>query len=117
WSIHWSALKIAVAIRCGFAGGGGQTDFVMVFLTFAFFGPFRYAPFRVPGYFLAGCFFFAALTGRLLERCFVSAKALVRLSGAVVLGAVVIVAGILMIDTARHNQIEKLTLYDQGEDL
>jgi len=107
--------KILIAIRGGFAGGGEQRDLLMLLLTLACFVPYVTAPFRVPGYFLAGCFFFAALTGRLLERCFVSAKALVRLSGAVVLGAVVIVAGILMIDTARHNQIETLTLYDQGE--
>jgi len=65
---------------------------------------------------LAGCFFFAALTGRLLERCFACYKALVRLGGAGVFAAAVITGSALTIDTARHNQIETLTLCDQGED-
>jgi len=69
----------------------------------------------VPGYFLAGSFFFAALTGRLLVRCFASSKPLIRFGGGVILAAAVITGIAQILDTAHHNQIETLTLCDQGE--
>ena len=69
----------------------------------------------MPGYFLAGSFFFAALTGRLLARCFASSSTLIRFGGAGILAAAVIAGTALILDTARHNQIETLTLCDQGE--
>ena len=116
WPFIRSPSKILVAIRGGFARSNEERDLLLLLLTLACFVPYVTAPFRVPGYFLAGCFFFAALTGRLLERCFACSKALVRLGGAGVFAAAVITGSALTIDTARHNQIETLTLCDQGED-
>ena len=115
WPFIRSPSKILVAIRGGFARSNEERDLLLLLLTLACFVPYVTAPFRVAGYFLAGCFFFAALTGRLLERCFACSKALVRLGGAVVFAAAVITGSALMIDAARHNQIETLTLCDQGE--
>ena len=110
-----SPSKILVAIRAGFARSNEERDLLLLLLTLACFVPYVTAPFRVAGYFLAGCFFFAALTGRLLEHCFACSKALVRLGGAGVFAAAVITGSALMIDTARRNQIETLALCDQGE--
>src|SRR5438093_6599191 len=116
WPFIRSPSTILVAIRGGFARSNEERDLLLLLLTLACFVPYVTAPFRVPGYFLAGCFFFAALTGRLLERCFACSKALVRVGGAGVFAAAVITGSALTIDTARHNQIETLTLCDQGED-
>jgi 4-amino-4-deoxy-L-arabinose transferase-like glycosyltransferase len=107
--------KILVAIRGGFAGGDEERDLLLLLLISACFVPYVSAPFRVPGYFLAGSFFLAALTGRLLARCFASSKTLIRFSGAVIFAAAVITGTALIFETARHNQIETLTLCDQAE--
>jgi 4-amino-4-deoxy-L-arabinose transferase-like glycosyltransferase len=115
WPFIRAPSKILTAIRGGFAGGNEERDLLLLLLTSACFVPYVTAPFRVPGYFLAGCFFLAAMTGRLLERCFVCSKMLIRVVGAGVLAAIVITGSALTIDTARHNQIETLTLCDQGE--
>ena len=115
WPFIRSPSKILVAIRGGFARSKEERDLLLLLLALACFVPYVTAPFRVAGYFLAGCFFFAALTGRLLERCFACSKALVRLGGAGVFAAAVITGSALMIDTARRNQIETLALCDQGE--
>jgi hypothetical protein len=115
WPFLRSPSKIVAAVRGGFAGGNEERDLLLLLLTLACFIPYVTAPFRVPGYFLAGCFFLAALTGRLIARCFACSKALVRLGGAAILAAALITGTALMIDTARHNQIETLTLCDRGE--
>src|SRR5439155_21910947 len=115
WPFIRSPSKILVAIRGGFAGGNEERDLLLLLLILACFVPYVTAPFRVPGYFLASCFFFAALTGRLLERCFICSKALVRFGGAGILAAAVITGTAVMIDMARHNQIETLTLCDAPE--
>jgi hypothetical protein len=88
---------------------------LLLLLILACFVPYVTAPVRVPGYFLAGSFFFAAMTGRLLARCFASPRTLLRLGGAWILAAAVIAGTAVILDTARHNQIETLTLCDQGE--
>ena len=115
WPFIRSPSKILVAIRGGFAGGNEERDLLLLLLILACFVPYVTAPFRVPGYFLASCFFFAALTGRLLERCFICSKALVRFGGAGILAAAVITGTAVMIDMARRNQIETLTLCDAPE--
>jgi hypothetical protein len=114
WPFIRAPSKILMAIRGGFVGHE-ERDLLLPLLTLACFVPYVTAPFRVPGYFLAGCFFFAALTGRLLERCLVCSKALIRFGGVGILAAVGMTGTALMIDTARHNHIETLTLCDQGE--
>ena len=115
WPFIRSPSKIPAAVRGGFASGNEERDLLLLVLALACLIPYLTAPFRVPGYFLAGCFFFAALTGRLLQRCFVCSKALVRFGGAGILAAAVITGTALMINTACHNQIETLTLCDHGE--
>ena len=110
-----SPSKIAAAIRDGFANDNQQRDLLLLLLILACFVPYLIAPFRVPGYFLAGCVFFAALSGRLLERCFVSSKLIVRLGGVGIFAAAVITGTAVMIDTARHNEMETLTLCDSRE--
>src|SRR6266404_6850656 len=47
---------------------GAAWEAYLAAIVFAACGVSVIALMRVPGYFLAGCFFFAALTGRLLQR-------------------------------------------------
>jgi len=115
WPFIRSPSDIVEAIRGGFARSNEERDLLLLLLTLACFVPYITAPFRVPGYFLAGSFFLAALTGRLLARCFASSKPLIRFAGVGIFAAVVITGTALIFDTARHNQIETLTLCDQGE--
>jgi hypothetical protein len=115
WPFIRSPLKIIAAIRGGFVEGDEQRDLLLLLLLLACFVPYVTAPLRVPGYFLAGCFFFAALAGRLLKRCFASSKLVVRLGGAGMFAAAVITGTAVMIDTARHNEIETLTPCDSEE--
>ena len=115
WPFIRSPLKIVTAIRGGFVDGEEQRDLLLLLLILACFVPYVTAPFRVPGYFLAGCYFFAALSGRLLKRCFASSKLVVRLAGVATLAAAIITGTAVMIDVARHNEIETLTLCDSKE--
>jgi 4-amino-4-deoxy-L-arabinose transferase-like glycosyltransferase len=114
WPFIRSPSKIMGAIRGGFARDE-KRDLLLLLLILACFVPYVTAPFRVPGYFLASSFFFAALTGRLLARCFASSKTLIRLGGAGIFAATLITGAALMLDTARHNQVETLTLCDREE--
>jgi hypothetical protein len=115
WPFIRSPSKIAAAIRAGFATSKEERDLLMLGLAFACFVPYLTAGFRVASYFLGGCFFFAALTGRLIERCFASSGTLIRFCGAAILAAVVITGTILMIDIAGHKEIETLTLCGRGD--
>jgi len=115
WPFIRSPSEIVEAIRDGFTRGNEDRDLLLLFLALACFVPYVTAPLRVPGYFLAGSFFFAALTGRLLERCFACSKRVVRLGGVGIFAAAVITGTAVIIDTARHNQIETLTLCDSRE--
>src|SRR5438094_8197518 len=81
WPFIRSPSKILVAIRGGFARSNEERDLLLLLLTLACFVPYVTALFRVPGYFLAGCFFFSALSGLLLGRCFACFKVLVRVVG------------------------------------
>ena len=115
WPFLRSPSGIVEAIRGGFVRGDEERDLLLLFLIAACFVPYVTAPFRVPGYFLGGTFFFAALTGRLLARCFASSSTLFRFGAAGILAATLITGAAVMLDTPRHNQIETLTLCDQGE--
>ena len=115
WPFIRSPLKIVAAIRGGFVDGHEQRDVLLLLLILACFVPYVTAPLRVPGYFLAGCFFFAALSGRLLQRCLECSKLVFRLGGVGIFAAAVITGTAEMIDTARHNEIETLTLCDSRE--
>jgi 4-amino-4-deoxy-L-arabinose transferase-like glycosyltransferase len=115
WPFLRSPSQIVEAIRGGFARGDQERDLLLLLLISACFVPYVTAPFRVPGYFLGGSFFFAALTGRLLARCFASSSTLFRFGAAGIFATTLITGAAVMLDTARHNQIETLTLCDQGE--
>ena len=115
WPFLRSPSEIVEAIRGGFARGDEERDLLLLLLILACFVPYITAPFRVPGYFLGGSFFFAALTGRLLARCFASSRRLIRFGAVGIFATALITGAAVMLDTARHNQIETLTLCDQGE--
>src|SRR5205823_2909614 len=115
WPFLKSPLKIMRVLRGDSVDSRQKSDFDMLVLMTASFVPYLSLPIGVPSYFFGGCFFLAALTGRLLERCFVCSKALVRSGGTGILAVIVVTGSALMIDTARHNQIETLTLCDHGE--
>ena len=115
WPFVRSPSKIFKVIRGGLAGSAEEAGLLLLVLTFACFIPYITAPFRVPGYFLAGAFFLSALTGRLLQRCFSSPGMPVRFFGVAISAAVVITGVAAIVDIARHNQIETLTLCDRGE--
>jgi 4-amino-4-deoxy-L-arabinose transferase-like glycosyltransferase len=115
WPFVRSPLKILAAIRGGFVGGDEERDLLLLLLILACFVPYVTAPLRVPGYFLAGCFFFAPLGGRLLQRCFASSKFVVRLGGAGMFAAAAITGMAVMIESVGHNEIETLTLCDSRE--
>jgi hypothetical protein len=116
WPFVRRPSEIARAMRAGFMRGKKDRDLLMLLLALACFIPYVTALMRVPGYFLAGCFFFAGLTGRLLQRCFVCSKVLVRVGGIVILTVVVATGTAVMIDMARHNQVETLTRCGDRED-
>jgi hypothetical protein len=115
WPFLRSPPQIVEAIRGGFARGDQERDLLLLLLISACFVPYVTAPFRVPGYFLGGSFFFAVLTGRLLARCFGSSSGLIRFGAAGIFATAVVTGAAVMLHTARHNQIETLTLCDQGE--
>jgi hypothetical protein len=112
--VRWP-FKIVAAIRGGFMGGDEERDLLLLLLILACFVPYVTAPLRVPGYFLAGCFFFAAVSGRLLQRCFASSKFVLRMGAAGIFAAAVITGMAVMIDSVGHNEIETLTLCDGKE--
>src|SRR5262249_26736506 len=115
WPFIRSPLKIVTAIRGGFVEGEEQRDLLLLLLVLACLVPYVTAPLRVPGYFLAGCFFFAALSGRLLKRCFASSKLVVRLGGTGVFWAAGITAMAVRIATARGDESAILRLCDSRE--
>ncbi len=88
----------------------------MLILIGVSFVPYIIAPLRVPGYFLASCFFLSILVARLIQRCFAGADRFARLAGAVILSAVIVTGLAAMIQTAAHNQIETLTLCHGRQD-
>jgi 4-amino-4-deoxy-L-arabinose transferase-like glycosyltransferase len=115
WPFIRSPSKIAATVHGGFLGADEERDLLLLLLAVACFVPYVTAPFRVPGYFLASCFFFAALTGRIIARCLASSKAPIRMSGTGILTLIVITGSVLMIEIGRHNEIETLTICEQGK--
>lgn len=107
-ALRWQTIRNA--LRDGFASTNSAADLLLLVLIAASFVPYCIAPLRVPGYFLAGAFFISILIARLIHRCFTSSSKLARAFGIGVILAVVVSGAGAMIDTARHNQIETLTL-------
>jgi 4-amino-4-deoxy-L-arabinose transferase-like glycosyltransferase len=115
WPFVKSPSKIIWALRGNLADWRQEKDFEMLALTAACFVPYLSVPIGVPSYFFGGCFFLSALTGRMLERSFSSSKALLRLGGAAVLAAILVTGALVMIEVAQKNQIETLSLCDDGK--
>ena len=99
--------------------GGGSSDedkdLLLLVLTLAAFVPYVVAPFRVPGYFLAGCVFLSLLTGRLLWRTLSARRLPIRVLGGGILAAMVLVGGLVCFEVGRRDQIETLTLDRAGK--
>jgi len=115
WPFIKSPSKIIQAIRGNLADSRQKTDFTMLVLAAASFVPYLTLSPGVPSYFFGGCFFLSALTGRMLERSFYSSKALLRLGGATVLASILLTGVLVMIGVGQKNQIETLSLCDDGK--
>lgn len=115
WPFLKSPAKILPALRGRPAESAENRDFLMLALTAACFLPYLAAPFRVPGYFLGGCFFLSILMARLVERCLVNPAALPRLLGATLLLAILAAGAGALMETGGRNQIETLALDQTGK--
>jgi hypothetical protein len=114
WPFVKSPSKIVQALRGNLPDRRQEKDFDLLVLTAACFVPYLTQPAGVPGYFFGGCFFLSALTGGMLARFFSSSKALPRLAGAAVLTAILVTGVVVLIEVGQKNQIETLTLCDEG---
>ena len=113
WPFLKSPARVIHALRGDLADGRQQTDFDILVLTAASFVPYLTIPEGVPSYFFGGCFFLSVLTGRMLARSFSSSTAL-RLAGAGVLGTILLSGVLVMLTIGRQNQIETLSLCEDG---
>ncbi|HZR04671.1 MAG TPA: hypothetical protein VFA61_02445 [Candidatus Udaeobacter sp.] len=110
-----SPSKIVRALRGDLPDSRQKNDFDMLLLTAASFAPYLTMSPGVPSYFFGGCFFLSILTGRMLERLFSSSTALPRSGGVGVLTAILITGFMVMIRVGQENQIETLSLCDDGK--
>jgi hypothetical protein len=99
----------------GGASGDEDKDLLMLILVLACLVPYLVAPVRVPGYFLGGVVFLSVLIGRLLLRGLKSARIAPRIAGVIGLAAMLLVGVWVVIDVARRNEIETLTLNSAGK--
>jgi hypothetical protein len=114
WPFAKSPSEIIRALR-GDVPEPQKRDFDMLVLAAACFVPYLAMSPGVPSYFFGGCFFLSMLTGRMLEQCFSSSTALPRLGGATVLAAILVTGVLVMIRVGQENQIETLTLGNEGK--
>ncbi|MGB9473938.1 MAG: hypothetical protein WCE87_02590 [Candidatus Udaeobacter sp.] len=114
WPFAKSPSKIMRALRGDLPDHWQKRDFDMLLLTAASFVPYLTQPVGVPSYFFGGCFFLSVLTGRILERSFSSSKALLRLAGVGALAAILLTGIAIMIRVEQENQIETLSLCQDG---
>jgi hypothetical protein len=90
-------------------------DLLMLLLAVACFVPYLFAPVPTASYFFGGIFFLSILTGGLLARCFAAPVELLRVAGIALLVTIFAAGASAMIELARHNEIETLTLCDEGK--
>ena len=114
WPFLRSPSKIVQALRGDLANCRQGKDFDMLVVTAASFVPYLTVPVGVPSYFFGGCFFLSVLTGRMLDRCFSSSMTVPRLTGAAMLAAILVTGALVMIRVGQKNQIETLSLCDDG---
>ena len=109
-----SPRKILRAMRGDLADARQKSDFDMVVLTAASFVPYLSQAPGVPSYLFGACFFLSMLTGRMLERGFSSLRLLPRLGAAAALAAILVTGILLLIRIGQTNQIETLSLCEDG---
>jgi 4-amino-4-deoxy-L-arabinose transferase-like glycosyltransferase len=115
WPFIKSPVKALQVIRGNLEMDDASKDFLMLILIAACFVPYLMPVFRVPRYFLAGCFFLSLLIGRMLQRCFAAAELSKRLLGAVLLMSI-LAGGIgAMIEFGKRNEVETIALCENGE--
>jgi Dolichyl-phosphate-mannose-protein mannosyltransferase len=121
WPFVRSPSKVVQALRGNLADCRQKKDFDMLLLTAVSVVPYLMMPVPnlmrpagVPSYFLGGCFFLSVLTGRLLERSFSSSNAVPRLGGIAVLTAILLTGIAVIIMVGQKNQIEKISVCDEG---
>jgi hypothetical protein len=114
WPFVISPRKILHALRGDLADPRQQSDFDMLLLTAASFMPYLSQIPGVPSYFLAGCFFLSMLTGRMLERGLTCAMPLPRTGAAAALAAILLAGIFVHLRVGRTNQIETLSLCEDG---
>jgi hypothetical protein len=115
WHFVKSPSKIIRGINGDLADCRQKRDFDMLVLTVACFVPYLTISEGVPSYFFGGCFFLSVLTGRMLQRSFSSSMALLRLGGAAVLAGILVTGVLVMIRVGQKNQIETLSLFNNGK--
>jgi 4-amino-4-deoxy-L-arabinose transferase-like glycosyltransferase len=100
--------KICDALSGNMALTDEAKDFQLLLLTLVCSVPYLLAPIRVPSYFLGGIFFLSILVGRMVARSLAVASSQ-RILGMMVLTIGVLAGSVMMIRTARQNQIETVT--------
>jgi hypothetical protein len=115
WPFAKSPSKITRALRGDLPDHPQKRDFDMLVLTAASFVPYLTVPDGVPSYFFGGCFFLSVLTGRMLERCCSSSMTLLRIGGTGVLAAILVTGVLVMIRVGQKNEIETLSLCNEGK--
>ncbi|HEX3420458.1 MAG TPA: glycosyltransferase family 39 protein [Candidatus Udaeobacter sp.] len=114
WPFVKSSRKILCALRGDLGDAAQKSDFDMMVLTAASFVPYVSQAPGVPSYFLGGCFFLAVLTGRMLERGFSSSMQLPRLGATAAVAAILVTGIFVLIRAGQTNQIETLSLCQDG---
>jgi hypothetical protein len=115
WPFVKSPRKMSRALRGDLGDAKQKSDFDMIVLTAASFVPYVSQAPGVPSYFLGGCFFLSMLTGRMLERGFSSSMRLPRLSATAALAAILVTGVFVLIRIGQTNQIETLSLCQDGK--
>jgi 4-amino-4-deoxy-L-arabinose transferase-like glycosyltransferase len=111
-----AAPRIWNASKSGFATSEINTDLLMLILIGISFVPYVIAPLRVPGYFLGASFFMSILLARCIDLFLAHKQIGDRLIGVAILLATIVCGIDAIVDVARRNQIETLTLSANRKD-
>jgi hypothetical protein len=110
------APRVWNAFKSGFAVSEPNSDLLMLILVGISFIPYVIAPLRVPGYFLGASFFMSILLARCIDLFLAHKQIGGRLIGVAILLATIVCGVDAIVDVARHNQIETLTLSPNRQD-
>ncbi|MBV9619010.1 MAG: hypothetical protein JO201_07335 [Verrucomicrobia bacterium] len=110
------APRIRNAFKSGLAVSQTHSDLLMLILIGISFIPYVIAPLRVPGYFLGASFFMSILLARCIDLFLAHKQISNRLLGVAILLATIVCGVDAIVDVARHDQIETLTLSPNRQD-